>query len=328
MDPKDILLNPTLGATMPPDEAVKFLDTAVQIYSDLSEPVLVDLKKPEAKTLVVLGDTHGDFFTTKYAVEEFFMEPVPGMPFEHQPRADHHLLFTGDFVDRTPTHCPYGSMNNINYILALKMLYPGQVTLLRGNHESFEVIATSPLDFLDELREVYKKDSDEIINLYKRIFRELPLMLRTPTGLFAVHGGVFRQPKTLDEILDLDVSNDHILSIVTFTEPREYCKPRLGMNELYNYTRDEFSNFMDELDVNVMIRGHTPALVGSSIYSNCCLTLHTTQSYLKLLGDRATGVVTVPLDTELLSVADLSLYYQTRGNWLPAEVSSIEKDNK
>ena len=325
MEPADILVNPTLGASLSHDEAVKFLDTAAQLYSDLNEPVLIDFNRPDAKTLVVLGDTHGDFFTTKYAVEEFFMEPLSGVPFSHKPKSDHHLLFLGDYVDRTPSHCPYGSINNMTYILALKLLYPDKVTLLRGNHESFEVIPTEPMDFLNELREVYKEESHELIELYKQIFRKLPLMLRTQNGLLAVHGGVFRQPKTAEELQKLDVSNDHIMSIVTFTEPRGYCMTRLGMNELYNYTHDEFKRFMEGLDVNVMIRGHTPTLVGTSIFGNRCFTLHTTQSYLKLLGDRCTGVVTVPLEQELISVSDLDLYYQTRGNWLPAEASVIEK---
>jgi len=328
MEPKDILVNPTLGASFSLDDAENFLKEVLSLFSTLEEPVVIDSVSPETRTLVVLGDTHGDFFTTKYAIEEFFMEPVSGVPFVHKPKPDHHLLLTGDYIDRTPSHCPYGSINNISYILALKLLYSDQVTILRGNHESFEFIPTSPMDFLDELREIYKNECNVIIDLYKQLFRKLPLMLRTNNGLLAVHGGIFRQPKTIEQLQGLDVCNDHTLSILTFTEPREYCSPRLGMNELYNYTRDEFTAFMDGLDVNVLIRGHSPSLVGTSIYGNRCFTLHTTQAYLKLLGDRCAGVVTASMDDELISLSDCDIYYQSRGNWLPSQAVIIEKDNK
>ena len=74
---------------------------------------------PVAAPVTICGDVHGQFFD----VLELFKKggPIP----------DKSYIFIGDFVDRG-----YNSVETLEYLLCLKLLYPNRITLLRGNHES------------------------------------------------------------------------------------------------------------------------------------------------------------------------------------------------
>jgi len=333
MDLNTLLAFPGAVEEYSSDEIISILDPIKQLFDHRSESTFIDAQPdthPESDKpkLVILGDTHGDQYTAKSAVEEFFFEKPVTVGSSPEPAPGRQLLFLGDYVDRVPRHIRNGSLGNIMYVLALKMQFPDRVVLLRGNHETFEVTPPTPHTFPDELYARYGEDGYQLLDGFKTIFRLLPLMYRTHNGVYAAHGGVFRHTKKIKELTDLERSSLKDIAPPTWSEPREYCAPRPGIGEIFNFNRAEFDDFMAGINANVMVRGHSPDLVGRTIYGGGCLTVFTTESYLHRLGERSTGAVIVDLDREIDEAGDLQLYLRSRGHWLPVKADPIEKNNK
>ena len=116
-----------------------------------NEPNLVRL---EGK-VVIVGDIHGQFFDLVAMLRKL---SKPG-------EKNTKVLFMGDYVDRGE----YGP-EVIIYLLALKIRYPNDVYLLRGNHESRDM--TQMFNFREQVLSFYDQD------MYERImdlFDHLPI---------------------------------------------------------------------------------------------------------------------------------------------------------
>ena len=72
--------------------------------------------------VVIFGDIHGQFYD--------LIELMRSMRFG---KTSKKFLFLGDYVDRGQ-HGP----EVVAYLFALKVCYPNQIFLLRGNHETIE----------------------------------------------------------------------------------------------------------------------------------------------------------------------------------------------
>ena len=74
--------------------------------------------------VTVIGDVHGQFYDLYGIINKV-----------HKPeKLNEHLVFLGDYVDRGA----YGP-EIVLLLLTLKLRYPKNIHLLRGNHESREM---------------------------------------------------------------------------------------------------------------------------------------------------------------------------------------------
>ena len=88
------------------------------------------VKLPKRGKLVVVGDTHGDFDTTRVIIKNFLK------------KKNHYICFLGDYVDRGPY-----SKENIDFLLSLKEKHENLI-LLSGNHKEIEKWRIKNVSFL------------------------------------------------------------------------------------------------------------------------------------------------------------------------------------
>ena len=131
----------------------------------------------------ICGDIHGQFFDLLQLFK------VGG----EIPTASY--IFIGDFVDRG-----YNSVETIEYLLCLKIKYPGKITLLRGNHESRNI--TMAYGFYDEICRKYGTPTSW--KLFTDIFDCLPIGALVDGRMLCVHGGLSPEIKTIDQIRTID----------------------------------------------------------------------------------------------------------------------------
>eukprot|EP00331_Platyophrya_macrostoma_P018192 CAMPEP_0176468048 /NCGR_PEP_ID=MMETSP0127-20121128/38810_1 /TAXON_ID=938130 /ORGANISM="Platyophrya macrostoma, Strain WH" /LENGTH=560 /DNA_ID=CAMNT_0017861441 /DNA_START=89 /DNA_END=1766 /DNA_ORIENTATION=- len=145
------------------------------------EPLFVRVQSP----CVVFGDIHGNFADMAY-----FLEKVVAFDDIMLKYTTTHLLFLGDYVDRGTF-----SLECVMYLMALKCIAPGKVTLLRGNHESPEVNGDMDVygysSFKYQCLDKFGREKGlEVWVAVNEVFQFLPVIADIDKKIFAVHGGL------------------------------------------------------------------------------------------------------------------------------------------
>lgn len=125
MHPKNYMNAEALKFNMKSEHIIMLCDMAEEIIAN--QPMVLTVKAP----LKIFGDIHGQFTD----LMTFFA--LYGCPHENgEPKDIEHYdyVFLGDFVDRG-NH----SLETICLLLALKVVYPKQIHLIRGNHEDSQI---------------------------------------------------------------------------------------------------------------------------------------------------------------------------------------------
>jgi serine/threonine-protein phosphatase PP1 catalytic subunit len=202
-----------------------------------ADPIILSISSP----INVIGDIYGQF----YDLLTFFQRG--GLP----PKT--HYLFLGDYVDRG-----HNSVETISYLLALKIKYPQQVYLLRGNHETPEI--SSMYGFSDECEERYP--DCELFKKFTEVFSYLPLAAIVGEHIFCVHGGISQDLESLDKLRSLtrplEVPEDGLLADLLWADPdgeiTGYKISERGTS--YTFGPDVVQEFLTKNDFDLLCRGH------------------------------------------------------------------------
>lgn len=130
--------------------------------------------------VTICGDIHGQFYDLISLMKE-----AGGAPPKNK------FLFLGDYVDRGPN-----SIETMQILLLLKILYPKSIFLLRGNHETRQI--SFIYGFNEEIQRKFGNNFP--FKLFVEVFDLLPISAVIDDRIFCVHGGLSPQITKIDQI--------------------------------------------------------------------------------------------------------------------------------
>ncbi len=153
----------------------------VKILCDKLKEILCEESnvQPVDAPVIVCGDIHGQFYDLLNIFKEGGEIPTK------------KYLFLGDYVDRG-----YNSVETLELLLCLKLKYQGQITLLRGNHESRQICYT--YGFYEEITKKY--GNANAWRYFNDLFDFFPIAAIIEGKIFCVHGGLSPKICYIDQI--------------------------------------------------------------------------------------------------------------------------------
>ncbi len=164
-----------------------------------TEANLVEIEEP----ICVVGDIHGQY------ADLLNMISKAGEP------GSLNYLFLGDYVDRG-----IFGIEVCILLFAIKLNFPRNVVLLRGNHESRNM--TETFTFRDE---VLSRFDMEVYDMFMDVFDAMPISCNISHKYLAMHGGISPGLKQIDQINEIDrkqeIPLDGIFCDLMWADPME-----------------------------------------------------------------------------------------------------------
>ena len=214
------------------------------IYVFSQEPMLVQTHGP----IHVCGDIHGQYIDLLNVFENLGL-----------PGRDNRYLLLGDYVDRG-----LKSIEVFCLLLCYKLLYPNDVFMLRGNHETSAI--SRMYGFYDECK---RKFGVKMWKLFVDVFNYMPVAAtigknnHTPLVL-CMHGGISPHLTNLDDIKRLrkptDIPDEGLLCDLLWADPdSEFNKNGWNDNDRgvsYVFGRNVLNSFLTKNCLDLIVRGH------------------------------------------------------------------------
>jgi serine/threonine-protein phosphatase PP1 catalytic subunit len=229
------------GTFLLPDDSVHWLLEEIAPVL-LRDPTVLDLTGP----INVCGDIHGQFSDLLRIFQCGHFTPST------------RYLFLGDYVDRGNQ-----SLEVICLLFAMKLRYPLNIFLLRGNHESPEM--TESFGFADECQ---MKLEPDLYAEFLRVFCCLPIAAVINGAVFCVHGGLSPVMTSIAEIRAIerpaDIPEEGLLADLLWSDPSSETED-WGPNsrgETFTWGIVAARRFMEANGISVVIRAHQVASGG------------------------------------------------------------------
>uniref|UniRef100_A0A0N5CFX6 Serine/threonine-protein phosphatase n=1 Tax=Strongyloides papillosus TaxID=174720 RepID=A0A0N5CFX6_STREA len=208
--------------------------------------------------VTLVGDIHGQFQDLK----AIFLHN--GCP------PDKKYVFLGDYVDRGPF-----SIECITLLLALRILYPDNIVVLRGNHESQPV--NMHYGFFKECKMRY---STSLYEAFQRAFNCLPFCANVGGKILCMHGGITNEIGSLKELELIDIPCEipelGVLAELTWADPVDnpstplYTASPRGAGHLFG--KLALNDFLKLHKLNLIVRGHQVVQDGYELFGDKRLT--------------------------------------------------------
>jgi len=207
---------------------------------------------------VIVSDIHGDL--------ESLVQILGHSDIVHRMKEDESvcLIFMGDYGDR-------GEFSAEVYyvILKLKLLYPKQIILMRGNHEGPMDLLASPHDLPTQFEARFGKKWHEVYDETIKLFPHMYVSASVEKRYLIIHGGLPQQAQKLEDFAFANETHPKtsFLEEILWSDPSEgvnsVCPSPRGAGRYFG--NDVTETVLDALDVRILIRGHEPCSEGFQI---------------------------------------------------------------
>ncbi|KAJ0966331.1 hypothetical protein J5N97_027469 [Dioscorea zingiberensis] len=236
------------------NEIADLCDSAERIFS--SEPSVLQIRAP----VKIFGDLHGQFGDLMRLFDEY------GAPSTAGDIAYIDYLFLGDYVDRGQH-----SLETITLLLALKVEYPHNVHLIRGNHEAADINALFGFR-IECIERMGERDGVWAWHRINRLFNWLPLAALIEKKIICMHGGIGRSINHVEQIQNLQrpitmeagsvVLMDLLWSDPTENDSVEGLRPNARGPGLVTFGPDRVMEFCNNNDLQLIVRAHECVMDG------------------------------------------------------------------
>ncbi|KAL6976477.1 Serine/threonine-protein phosphatase bsl3 [Sarracenia purpurea var. burkii] len=236
------------------NEIADLCDSAERIFT--SELSVLQLKAP----IKIFGDLHGQFGDLMRLFDEY------GSPSTAGDIAYIDYLFLGDYVDRGQH-----SLETITLLLALKVEYPHNIHLIRGNHEAADINALFGFR-IECIERMGERDGIWTWHRINRLFNWLPLAALIEKKIICMHGGIGRSINHVEQIENLQrpitmeagsiVLMDLLWSDPTENDSVEGLRPNARGPGLVTFGPDRVMEFCNNNDLQLIVRAHECVMDG------------------------------------------------------------------
>ncbi|KAJ0803071.1 putative protein-serine/threonine phosphatase [Helianthus annuus] len=236
------------------NEIADLCDSSERIFS--SESSVLQLRAP----IKIFGDLHGQFGDLMRLFDEY------GSPSTAGDIAYIDYLFLGDYVDRGQH-----SLETISLLLALKVEYPHNVHLIRGNHEAADINALFGFR-IECIERMGERDGIWVWHRINRLFNWLPLAALIEKKIICMHGGIGRSINHIEQIENLQrpitmeagsiVLMDLLWSDPTENDSVEGLRPNARGPGLVTFGPDRVMEFCNNNDLQLIVRAHECVMDG------------------------------------------------------------------
>lgn len=259
--------DPDLKFEIEPDIIIELINRCTKIVED--QPMVLRVEAP----VKVFGDIHGQY-QDLMRFFDLYSAPIEG------PGGDIEgldYIFLGDYVDRG-TH----SLETMCLLMAIKIKYPNQIHLLRGNHEDRWI--NSAFGFQAECIHRLNEDPDNpiIFNYFNDLFDRMPLAAIINDTALCLHGGigssissisdiekikrpleVIHEVTNIDQQLVVDIlwSDPTDSDLETGIQPNSTRDPT-GVGNIVKFGPDRVSEFLKNNNLSLILRAHECVMDG------------------------------------------------------------------
>ncbi|OHT09107.1 Serine/threonine-protein phosphatase PP1 [Tritrichomonas foetus] len=257
---------------MKEDDILSLISQTIEKLKD--EPAVLNIEGE----FNVVGDIHGNLD----ALLRFF-DSLNYPPYSS-------YLFLGDYVDRGSN-----SAEVLFILFSLKILFPRNVYLLRGNHECESL--TTQYEFRKECEATLGK------KVYQKIiesFNYLPIAAILNKTIFCVHGGISPDLKSREDINKITKTyEDPVSGIVgdlLWTDFEDYVEGFEDNDRGCGYAcgEDAVSDFLKNCEFSLILRSHQLCDNGYLWPfgdDGHCLTIFGSDDYMGRVNDAAVAIV-------------------------------------